>query len=101
MSFYRDSFPKASITPKLHMLEDHIGPFLKRVKVGLGFLGEQGAESIHRWFNALMRNYVTIPNRVNRLDYILMFNESSVVPFLTDDESQNLHVKMVKNTSGQ
>lgn len=47
LSLYRDSFPHATITPKLHMLEDHVIPFLTKWGVGLGFLGEHGAESIH------------------------------------------------------
>ncbi len=50
---YRDTFPNATITPKLHMLEDHTIPFLKKWGVGLGFLGERGAESIHARFNTL------------------------------------------------
>lgn len=58
---YRDSFPKASTTPKLHMLEDHVVDFLRKWKVGLGFLGEQGAESIHARFNSIRRNYVNMP----------------------------------------
>ncbi len=28
MSYYRESFPHATVTPKLHMLEDHVVPFL-------------------------------------------------------------------------
>ena len=34
--------------------------------------------------------------KVNRLNYT-MSNKSSLVLFLTSDEDQNLHVKMVKN----
>ena len=30
MDFYRDSFPRATITPKLHLLEDHVVPFLEK-----------------------------------------------------------------------
>lgn len=41
------SLMHATITPKLHMLEDHVIPFLTKWGVGLGFLGEHGAESIH------------------------------------------------------
>ncbi len=53
--FYRSSFPHATITPKLHMVEDHIVDFIRRWRVGLGMLGEQGAESIHARFNQLER----------------------------------------------
>ncbi len=38
--------------------------------VGLGFMGEQGAESIHARFNTTRRSYVTTPNPVNRLEAI-------------------------------
>ena len=47
LEYYRDSFPQATVLPKMHMLEDHVVLFLKQWKIGLGFLGEQGAESIH------------------------------------------------------
>ena len=55
-------------------------PFLEKVRVGLGFLGEQGAESIHARFNAIRRNYVTIPNRVNQLEAIMKEHLNQVVP---------------------
>lgn len=61
-------------------MEDHVVPFLKKWKVGLGFLGEQGAESIHRRFNALRRNYVTMPSPVLRLEAILRDHLNQVVP---------------------
>ena len=35
--------------------------------------------------------------KVDRLNYTIMSNRSSLVPFLTGDEDQNLQVKMVKN----
>ena len=35
--------------------------------------------------------------KVERLNYIMISNKSSPVLFLTSDEDQNLHVKMVKN----
>lgn len=39
--------------------------------VGLGFHGEQGAESIHRVFNNLKRTYANIRNPVDRLKSIM------------------------------
>lgn len=80
MSLYRDSFPHATVTPKLHMLEDHVVPFLRRWKVGFGFLGEQGAESIHARFNSLRQNFVNMPNPVQRLLAILNEHLSQVCP---------------------
>ena len=53
LQFYRCAFPGASITPKLHLLEDHILEFMRKWRVGFGLLGEQGAESIHTVYNQL------------------------------------------------
>ena len=80
MSFYRDSFPHATITPKLHLLEDHVVDFVKQYRVGFGFLGEQGAESIHAKFNGIRRNFVNMRNPVDRLSAILIehLTQSSV-----------------------
>lgn len=72
LSYYRRVFPEASITVKLHMLEEHLVPFLKRWNgVGFGIMAEQGAESIHHEFNTLMRRYLNIPDRVQRLHCVL------------------------------
>jgi len=46
------------------MLEEHVLPFIQKWKVGCGFLGEQGAESIHVYFNTLNRTYASIPDRL-------------------------------------
>ena len=60
LEFYRTSFPDASITPKMHMLEDHMVPWMRHWHWSLGFHGEQGAESIHNIFNSLERTYSAI-----------------------------------------
>lgn len=80
MEFYRDSFPHATITPKLHMLEDHIVPFLQEFHVGLGFLGEQGAESIHARFNKFRQDYRVMPNRAAQLKSIMNAHLLQVCP---------------------
>lgn len=80
MALYRDDFPQASITPKLHLLEDHVVTFVRRYRVGFGFLGEQGAESIHAAFNKIRRNYVSMPSRVERLASILTDHLTKVCP---------------------
>ena len=68
MKFYRETFPTATITVKLHMLEDHMMPFLNLWKgVGFGLMGEQGAESIHADFNNLKRRFSGMPDSVERL----------------------------------
>ena len=53
LSHYRVAFPTATITPKLHMLEDFVVDFISQWRVGSGKMGEQGAGSIHTVFNQL------------------------------------------------
>ena len=40
--FFRTNWPRESVIPKLHMLEDHVIPFIKKWHVGCGFYGETG-----------------------------------------------------------
>ena len=53
MAFYRETFPTATILPKMHMFEDHVVPWLRKWRVGFGLMGEQEAESIHASFNSM------------------------------------------------
>lgn len=62
------------------MLEDHVIPFLTEWGVGLGFLGEHGAESIHARFNILRRNFIKIPNPTRRLHAIMEEHLLQVCP---------------------
>lgn len=73
MVFLRDIFPLQSITPKLHLLEDHAVNFVSAWGTGLGFYGEQGAESIHAEFNGIARLYHAVKPETNRL--LLMTKE--------------------------
>ena len=56
MSFFRSEFPEETVPPKMHMLEEHIIPWVKRWGFGLGFHGEQGGESIHARLNSIRTN---------------------------------------------
>ena len=58
------------ITPKLHLLEEHTVPLMKRVRVGLGLLAEQGAESLHSSLNSLNFKYKSIPRELLRLQTV-------------------------------
>ncbi len=62
------------------MMEDHIVPFLREWKIGLGFLGEQGAESIHARFNTIRCNFMNMPNKVERLECIMKEHFNQVCP---------------------
>ena len=57
MKYFRENWPNASITPKLHMLEYHALPFIRKWGVGLGTYGEQGGESIHAEINRMKSTY--------------------------------------------
>ena len=80
MCFFRTNWPKINISPKLHILEDHVLDFLKKWGVGLGFYGEQGGESIHHEFNRMKNNYSNIKNPVDRLKYIMKQHLLSTFP---------------------
>ena len=80
MSFYRTHFPAATVTPKMHMLEEHTVPFLRRWHIGFGFMGEQGAELIHNAINQLEKHYMNMPNWVKRLEAIVRQHHLAVCP---------------------
>lgn len=61
---------RGHITPKLHLLEEHTVPLLRTLGVGIGLLGEQGAESIHAAFNKYEQTYKNIPSSLQRLKTI-------------------------------
>lgn len=54
----------------MHLLEDHVVPWLRRYHLGAGIMGEQGAESIHAHLNRLEATYAGIPNKLSRLKYL-------------------------------
>ena len=84
LDFYRKSFPDATITPKMHMLEDHMVPWMRRWHWALGFHGEQGAESIHNIFNNLERTYSVIRNPLQRMKNMLREHHLQVSPELEE-----------------
>lgn len=80
MTFYRDTFPWATILPKMHMLEEHVVPWLRMWHVGFGLMGEQGAESIHAYFNSLQRTFHGVPDRVKRLKLMMKEHFLHIAP---------------------
>ncbi len=76
MEFYRKSFPNASVLPKMHVLEDHVVPWMRRWRLGAGLMGEQGAESVHAHIHRLETQYNGIVNPVDRLKYVV--NEHNI-----------------------
>lgn len=100
LEYYRDSFPHASILPKMHLLEDHLVPFLKEYGVGLGFLGEQGAESIHARFNQIQRNFSSMPNSAQRLECVMKEHFQQICPQNLSKQPQPKHyvTKRMRNS---
>ena len=47
-------------------------------------MGEQGAESIHAYFNTQKKTYSTIPNAVEQLEYIMKEHFLHVAPANVD-----------------
>ena len=80
VEYYRTTFPNATFLPKLHMMEDHLIPWIKRWKVGCGIMGEQGAESLHASFNYAERAYNNMSDRVQRMRVLLQNHIIQVQP---------------------
>ena len=80
MAFYRQDFSHASILPKMHFLECHVPWWIKKWKCGLGFHGEQGAESIHNVFNHLSRQYACVRNGTDKLKCICLEHHRQIHP---------------------
>ena len=80
MNYFRANFPNESISPKMHLLEEHTVEWVRRYNFGFGMLGEQGAESIHRRFNALNTTYSSIRNKEKRLRCIVKEHLISIAP---------------------
>ena len=80
VEYYRKTFPTATFIPKLHMMEDHVIPWIKNWKVGCGIMGEQGGESLHASFNYTEHAYNNMRDRVERLRVLLRNHLLKVLP---------------------
>ena len=78
------------------MMHKHLVPQLTEWKFGMGFLGEQGAESIHASFNSIERSYLGIPNKKDRLQRVMQEHHLCI-----DSENNDLQppIKKRKKTS--
>ena len=84
LATYRSMFPTASIIVKMHLLEDHVVPWLQQFNLGAGLMGEQGAESLHSHMHNLENTYKTIPNATARLEYMFHMYNLETCPALQD-----------------
>lgn len=80
MKQYRETFPLATITPKLHMLEEHIATWMDSWHFCPGIHGEQGGEAIHAIFNDLERTYASIRNPTEQIRSMLREHQIQVSP---------------------
>jgi len=55
----------------MHILEDHVIPWLRKWHVGAGLMGEQGAESLYTHLHSLEGKCANIPNELERHEHIL------------------------------
>ena len=72
LQFIREKFPDMMITPKLHMLEEHVCPFLRQWHMSLRFCGEQGIERIRSEFNTQSQHFDHMKKKDTRLRQILV-----------------------------
>ena len=96
MSFYRREFPSATVLPKMHFLEEHTIPWLKKWGVGFGLMGEQGAESIHRHINEMKPMFSHMKDPVKRLKCLLNGHLLKTSPI---NIAQRPEIKRRKKTS--
>ena len=89
---YRKLFPEERITPKLHLLEDHTVDQLRRFRVGLGLLNEQGGELIHAEFNRIGRVVQGIQDDLDRLMAVMRRHHTSTCP----EVGQSVEKKIIK-----
>jgi hypothetical protein len=84
MAYYRGQFPWATVLPKMHVMEDHTIPWLRKYHVGAGLMGERGAESIHARIMKLERDCRGIKDELDNLKYIVAEQALYTAPSLSD-----------------
>ncbi|XP_070548414.1 uncharacterized protein [Ptychodera flava] len=88
LSYFRSKFPRETVTPKMHILEDHVVPWIQMHGVGCGLHGEQGMEGIHSVFNQLTATYSRIPQKLDQLQQLMNMHHLSVHPVKTCDKPE-------------
>ena len=73
-----------SVTPKVHAVFEHLGPFLEKHQVGLGRWSEQAFESVHAKFKLVWNKY-SVKDKFNPkysenlLKTVIDFNGNNVI----------------------
>ncbi|XP_071945125.1 uncharacterized protein [Antedon mediterranea] len=74
-----------SISPKLHMLEEHVIPQLKAWRFGLGLVSEQGGESIHAALNKRKRTVAGMHDRLGQLTSMMRSHAITTQPCIIEE----------------
>ena len=82
LQFIREKFPDMTITPKFHMLKEHVCPFLRKWYMGLGFYGERRIEGIHSQFNTQSQHFDHVKRKDMGLCQILVNHHIATSPEL-------------------
>ncbi|XP_070573861.1 uncharacterized protein [Ptychodera flava] len=88
MRYFRNKFPNESVTPKMHILEDHVLPWMEVRGVGCGLHGEQGMEGVHSEFNRLGATYSRMPDKLQQLQQLMKMHHLSVHPVKSSDKPE-------------
>ena len=88
-----------TIAPKLHMLEEHVCPFLRQWHMSLGFQGEQGFEGIRSEFNTQSQHFDHLKKKDTRLRQILVNHHIATSAELTGKVSKPKERNLKRKTS--
>ena len=86
-SYYRQKFP-GKVTPKQHILECHVVPWIQAQGVGCGVHSEQGREGLHSVFNQLKRTHSHMRSTVQQLEAMMKEHHTSNSP-----QMKEYHIK--------
>jgi len=80
MAYFRATWPDQSITPKLHLLEDHVLNFIENWGSSFGLYGEQGVEGLHASLNTMKIAYRSMKPATRRMHAMLSEHYMRVNP---------------------
>ena len=81
LTFFRETFPDESITPKLHLLEDHVCPFIEKWGASFGLYGEQGMEGFtcgYEWIEEIVFIHAKYKREINICNERTLYENKSV-----------------------
>ncbi|XP_070549699.1 uncharacterized protein [Ptychodera flava] len=88
LQHFRSNFPRETVTPKMHILEDHVLPWIQMRRLGCGLHGEQGMEGVHSECNRLTATYSRIPDKLEQLQQLMKMHHLSVHPAKACDKPE-------------